>query len=99
MRGHAERFGMPSPPKRIIATGGASVNRNILGIAANVFGCEVYTVQRPGNKLYTLWCFLFSNEVLNLFMSESWMLNEAKGVHHQMDALFFILNVSLFYTF
>ncbi|CAN6678811.1 unnamed protein product [Malus baccata var. baccata] len=47
MRGHAERFGMPSPPKRLIATGGASVNRPILGIAACVFGCEVYTVQRP----------------------------------------------------
>ncbi|KAK9930048.1 hypothetical protein M0R45_027107 [Rubus argutus] len=46
MRGHAERFGMPSPPKRLIATGGASVNRPILYIAACVFGCEVYTVQR-----------------------------------------------------
>ncbi|PQP95811.1 xylulose kinase [Prunus yedoensis var. nudiflora] len=47
MRGHAERFGMPSPPKRLIATGGASVNHSILGIAACVFGCEVYTVERP----------------------------------------------------
>ncbi|KAM1014359.1 hypothetical protein ACFX2C_044354 [Malus domestica] len=46
MRGHAERVGMPSP-KRLIATGGASVNRAILGVAACVFGCEVYTVQRP----------------------------------------------------
>ncbi|ONI35559.1 hypothetical protein PRUPE_1G542700 [Prunus persica] len=47
MRGHAERFGMPSPPKRLIATGGASVNHSILGIAACVFGCEVCTVERP----------------------------------------------------
>nr|XP_011464775.1 PREDICTED: xylulose kinase-like isoform X2 [Fragaria vesca subsp. vesca] len=47
MRGHAERFGMPCPPKRIIATGGGSVNRHILGVAANIFGCEVYTVERP----------------------------------------------------
>ncbi|PRQ20830.1 putative xylulokinase [Rosa chinensis] len=46
MRGHAERFGMPSPPERIIATGGASVNRSFLYIAACVFGCEVYTVHR-----------------------------------------------------
>ncbi|XP_068314422.1 xylulose kinase 2-like [Pyrus communis] len=46
MRGHAERVGMPSP-KRLIATGGASVNRAILGVAACVFGCEVYTVQGP----------------------------------------------------
>ncbi|CAN6720383.1 unnamed protein product [Malus baccata var. baccata] len=46
MRGHAERVGMSSP-KRLIATGGASVNRAILGVAACVFGCEVYTVQRP----------------------------------------------------
>ncbi|TQE01386.1 hypothetical protein C1H46_012967 [Malus baccata] len=46
MRGHAERVGMPSP-KRLMATGGASVNRAILGVAACVFGCEVYTVQRP----------------------------------------------------
>nr|CAD1828235.1 unnamed protein product [Ananas comosus var. bracteatus] len=30
MRGHAERFGMPTPPKRIIATGGASSNQSIL---------------------------------------------------------------------
>lgn len=47
MRGHAERFGMPSPPKRIIATGGASSNESILGVIAAIFGCPVYTVQRP----------------------------------------------------
>ncbi|XP_057470244.1 LOW QUALITY PROTEIN: xylulose kinase 2-like [Actinidia eriantha] len=47
MRGHAERFGMPSPPKRIIATGGASANQAILNTIAAIFGCDVYTVQRP----------------------------------------------------
>ncbi|KAJ8772257.1 hypothetical protein K2173_027434 [Erythroxylum novogranatense] len=47
MRGHAERFGMPSPPKRIMATGGASANKSILRAVASIFGCDVYTVQRP----------------------------------------------------
>ncbi|XP_076902259.1 xylulose kinase 2-like [Bidens hawaiensis] len=47
MRGHAERFGMPTPPKRIIATGGASANHSILTSIASIFGCNVYTVQRP----------------------------------------------------
>ncbi|XAR62030.1 Xylulokinase [Bertholletia excelsa] len=47
MRGHAERFGMPSPPKRIIATGGASANQSILNTLAAIFGCDIYTVQRP----------------------------------------------------
>lgn len=51
MRGHAERFGMPSPPKRIIATGGASANHSILSELATIFGCNVYTVQKPGNLL------------------------------------------------
>ncbi|MCI83148.1 xylulose kinase-like, partial [Trifolium medium] len=46
MRAHAERFGMPSPPKRIIATGGASANDSILSAIASIFGCDVYTVQR-----------------------------------------------------
>lgn len=50
MRGHAERFGMPSPPKRIIATGGASANHTILTSIASIFGCNVYTVQRPGKS-------------------------------------------------
>ncbi|KAL6572602.1 Xylulose kinase 2 [Orobanche minor] len=45
MRAHAERFGMPSPPKRIIATGGASANDSILGSVASIFGCNVYKVQ------------------------------------------------------
>ncbi|KAF5746757.1 putative Xylulose kinase [Tripterygium wilfordii] len=47
MRGHAERFGMPSPPKRIIATGGASANESILHSIASIFGCDIYTVERP----------------------------------------------------
>ncbi|XVE55678.1 hypothetical protein DITRI_Ditri03aG0177700 [Diplodiscus trichospermus] len=46
MRAHAERFGMPSPPKRIIATGGASANQSILSSIASIFGCDIYTVQR-----------------------------------------------------
>ncbi|KAK6160557.1 hypothetical protein DH2020_003938 [Rehmannia glutinosa] len=48
MRAHAERFGMPSPPKRIIATGGASANDSILGSVASIFGCNVYKVQSSG---------------------------------------------------
>ncbi|XP_070682622.1 xylulose kinase 2-like isoform X2 [Malus domestica] len=60
MRGHAERVGMPSP-KRLIATGGASVNRAILGVAACVFGCEVYTVQRPGAALRAAHGWLCNN--------------------------------------
>ncbi|XP_042491307.1 xylulose kinase 2-like [Macadamia integrifolia] len=47
MRAHAERFGMPIPPKRMIATGGASANQSILDPIASIFGCDVYTVQRP----------------------------------------------------
>ncbi|XP_077233989.1 xylulose kinase-2 [Tasmannia lanceolata] len=47
MRAHTERFGMPSPPRRIIATGGASANNCILNAIASIFGCAVYTVQQP----------------------------------------------------
>ncbi|KAI3465198.1 hypothetical protein Pfo_021861 [Paulownia fortunei] len=47
MRAHAEKIGMPSPPRRIIATGGASANKCILSLMASIFGCNVYTVQRP----------------------------------------------------
>lgn len=47
MRGHAERFGLPSPPRRIIATGGASANQTILSCLASIYGCDIYTVQRP----------------------------------------------------
>ncbi|KAI3899374.1 hypothetical protein MKW92_037396 [Papaver armeniacum] len=47
MRAHSERFGMPNPPKRIIATGGASANQSILKSIAAIFGCDIYTVQRP----------------------------------------------------
>ncbi|CAN6344070.1 unnamed protein product [Urochloa humidicola] len=46
MRGHAEQCGLPVPPKRIIATGGASSNPIILKIMASIFGCPVYTSQR-----------------------------------------------------
>ncbi|XP_051124599.1 xylulose kinase 2-like [Andrographis paniculata] len=45
MRAHAERFGMPSPPTRLIATGGASNNENILSSVASIFGCNVYKIQ------------------------------------------------------
>jgi hypothetical protein len=48
MRGHAEHCGLPVPPKRIIATGGASSNPSILKIMASIFGCPVYTSQRSG---------------------------------------------------
>lgn len=47
IRAHIERFGMPFPPRRLIATGGASANQCILGAVASIFGCDVYTVQRP----------------------------------------------------
>uniref|UniRef100_A0A1D1YG88 Xylulose kinase n=1 Tax=Anthurium amnicola TaxID=1678845 RepID=A0A1D1YG88_9ARAE len=47
MRGHTERFGMPIPPNRVIATGGASSNQSILKSIATIFGCPVFTVQRP----------------------------------------------------
>eukprot|EP00897_Mesotaenium_endlicherianum_P008578 jgi/Mesen1/7749/ME000407S06974 len=47
MRAHAERMGMPSPPERIIATGGASSNLHILRLLASIFGSDVYTAQRP----------------------------------------------------
>ncbi|KAF0915606.1 hypothetical protein E2562_037461 [Oryza meyeriana var. granulata] len=50
MRGHAERCGLPVPPKRIIATGGASSNQIILQTMASIFGCAVYTVQRPATS-------------------------------------------------
>ena len=48
MRGHCERIGMPIPPNRIIATGGASANRHLLRVAAKVFGCDVYAAEQPG---------------------------------------------------
>eukprot|EP00899_Mesostigma_viride_P015287 jgi/Mesvir1/2375/Mv22130-RA.2 len=47
MRLHAERAGMPSPPQRLVATGGASANRSLLQVLANVFGCEVFTADTP----------------------------------------------------
>lgn len=57
MRAHAERFGMPIPPKRIIATGGASANLSILNLVASIFGCDVYTVQRPGMQFFAVLLF------------------------------------------
>lgn len=47
MRAHAERIGMPCPPERVIATGGASANNHLLNLIASIFGCNVYTAQRP----------------------------------------------------
>lgn len=47
MRAHAERIGMPTPPQRVIATGGGSANHHLLRLIANVFGCPVYTASRP----------------------------------------------------
>ena len=48
MRAHSERIGMPSPPERVIATGGASANSKLLELIAQIFGCKVYTAERPG---------------------------------------------------
>lgn len=61
MRAHAERFGMPSPPKRIIATGGGSANKSILNCIASIFGCDVYTVQRTGMWFLHLTLFVMIN--------------------------------------
>eukprot|EP00850_Spirogloea_muscicola_P021602 SM000255S08781 [mRNA] locus=s255:69247:73399:- [translate_table: standard] len=47
MRMHAERVGLPSPPERVIATGGGSANLALLKVIASVFGCPVYTTSRP----------------------------------------------------
>ncbi|KAL3812302.1 hypothetical protein ACJIZ3_013570 [Penstemon smallii] len=47
MHAHTEKTGMPCPPRRIIATGGASANKAILSLMASIFGCDVYTVERP----------------------------------------------------
>ncbi|XP_073125229.1 xylulose kinase 2-like isoform X2 [Henckelia pumila] len=47
MRAHAEKIGMASPPRRIIATGGASANKCILSMMASIFGCDIYSVEMP----------------------------------------------------
>lgn len=47
MRAHSERIGMPSPPERVIATGGGSANSQLLATIADIFGCPVYTAERP----------------------------------------------------
>ncbi|KAG6784397.1 hypothetical protein POTOM_010089 [Populus tomentosa] len=39
----SQRFGMPSPPQRITATGGASANHSILNSRASIFGGDVRT--------------------------------------------------------
>jgi sugar (pentulose or hexulose) kinase len=64
---------MPNPPKRIIATGGASSNGSILKSIAQIFGSPVFTVQRPGmetvllDSLHKLGSSYLSNsnEILN----------------------------------
>ena len=76
MHAHAERFGLPSPPKRIIATGGASANQSILSSIASIFGCDIYTVQRPG----TLSSALVYNEFicsLNLSQGNKLILSQS----------------------
>ena len=45
MRQHSERFGVNV--SKILATGGASQNKVILQVLADVFGCAVYTLQSP----------------------------------------------------
>ncbi len=47
MRLHGSNIGLV--PKKILATGGASVNQNILRVMADVFGAPVYTGQQPGS--------------------------------------------------
>jgi xylulokinase len=50
MRAHTERIGMPCPPERILVTGGGSTNPHLLTLMASIFGCPVYTAQRPGRS-------------------------------------------------
>ena len=47
MRLHGRNLGLI--PKNILATGGASVNRGLLRIMADVFGAPVYTGKQPGS--------------------------------------------------
>ncbi|GKA35025.1 ARM repeat superfamily protein [Tanacetum coccineum] len=47
MRGHAERFGMSISSKTDNGNGGPSTNLSLLSYIASIFGCNVYTVQRP----------------------------------------------------
>lgn len=68
MRMHAERIGMPCPPERVIATGGGSANRQMLALIASIFGCDVYTAQRPG-KLSPKLCTYLLIEVLVVIMA------------------------------
>lgn len=48
MRVHAAKLGMKNP-RRVIATGGASVNTALLEVMASVFNCEVYTASAGPN--------------------------------------------------
>ncbi|MCO5606398.1 hypothetical protein L7F22_060586 [Adiantum nelumboides] len=47
MRAHCERIGMPSPPERVMVTGGGSANKQFLRMIAEIFGCNVYITERP----------------------------------------------------
>ncbi len=47
MRLHGRNIGLI--PTKILATGGASVNRNILRVMADVFGAPVYVGRQPGS--------------------------------------------------
>jgi xylulokinase len=47
MRLHGGNIGLV--PKRLLATGGASVNTRILQVMADVFGAAVYTTSRPNS--------------------------------------------------
>lgn len=50
MRAHSERIGMPSPPARLIVTGGASANQAIVATIADVFGCDVFAAAGTGQS-------------------------------------------------
>ena len=73
MRAHSERIGMPSPPERVIATGGASANCKLLELIAQIFGCRVYTAERPGIinsvSLYVCDVSAFSHYSLNRYVN------------------------------
>jgi len=48
MRHYSQLLGL-NKPKRVIATGGGSVNRDILQIIANIFECPVYVYSGGGS--------------------------------------------------
>lgn len=53
MHAHAERTGMPSP-KRIVVAGKATENKHILGLIASIFGGDIYTKGWSGMLSFTL---------------------------------------------